>query len=79
LKDQLTALPADVRAEIEKRLPEVSKIKRVPIQDLRMMIAEMTGSMVEEGDTENLTPEREAEFLIHISLQMLQQFTGLDV
>jgi hypothetical protein len=79
LKDQLTALPADVRAEIEKRLPEVSKIKRVPIQDLRMMIAGMTGSMVEEGDTENLTPEREAEFLIHMSLHMLQQFTGFDV
>ena len=79
VKDQLTTLPADVQAEIEKRLPEVSKSIGVPIQDLRLMIAGMVGSTVEEGDTENLTPEGEAEFLIHISLQVLQQFTGLDV
>jgi hypothetical protein len=79
VKGQLTTLPADLRAEIEKRLPEVSKSIGVPIQDLRMMIAGMAGSTVDEGGTENLTPEEEAEFLIHFSLQMLQQFTGLDV
>jgi len=79
MKKQRTALPADVRDEIEKRLPEVSQSTGVSIQGLRMMIAGITDSAVEEGDAENLTPEAEAEFLIHISLQMLQQFQGLDV
>ena len=78
-KGQLTALPTDVRAEIEKRLPEVSKSVGVPIQDLRMMIAGMVHRTAEEDGTENLTPEQEAEFLIHTALQALQQFTGLDV
>jgi hypothetical protein len=79
VKDQLSTLPADVQAEIEKQLPKVSKSIGMPIQDLRIMIAGMVGSTVEEGDIENLTPEGEAEFLIHISLRALQQFTGLDV
>jgi hypothetical protein len=79
VRDRLITVPADVRAEIEKRLPEVSKSIGVPIQDLRRLIAGMTGGAVEEGGTENLTPEGEAEFLIYISLQTLQQFTGLDV
>jgi hypothetical protein len=79
VKDQLKTLPADVRDEIEKRLPEVSKSRGLPIQELRIVIAGVIGSTVEQGDTENLTPEGEAEFLIHISLHVLQQFTGLDV
>jgi len=79
MRKQLTTLSIDVRAEIEKRLPEVSQTTGVSIQGLRMMIAGMTDSAIEEGDAESLTPEAEAEFLIHISLRMLQQFTGLDV
>ena len=79
VRDQLAALPTDVRAEIEKRLPGVSKSLGVPIQDLRMMIGGIVRGTVEENGTENLTPEGEAEFLIHTSLQILQQFTGSDV
>jgi hypothetical protein len=79
LKDQLTELPNDVRAEIEKRLPEVSKSVGAPIRDLRMMISGMVRRTAEEDGIENLTPEEEAEFLIHTALQALQQFTGLDV
>jgi hypothetical protein len=79
MKKKITTLSVDVQAEIERRLPEVSQSTGVSIQGLLMMIAGMTDSAVEEGDAENLTPEAEAEFLIHISLQMLQQFQGLDV
>ena len=72
-------LPADVHAEIERRLPEVSKSVGIPIQDLRIMIAGMVVSTAGERDTENLPTEVEAEFLIHISMQALQQFTGSDI
>jgi Sec-independent protein translocase protein TatA len=79
MKNKLTTLPADVHAEIEKRLPEVSKTIGVSIQDFRIMIAGMVDSTAEERNTENLTTEVEAEFLIHISMQALQQFTGSDI
>ena|ERR1700722_9859279 len=77
--DRLSLLPADVWAEIEKRLPGISENMSVPVQDLRIVISEVVGGATGESGKENPTAAGEAECLIHISLQILQQFTGLDV